>query len=265
MAFRNELTDIAMDELKAHGVRGHLRDTNGGHIEISWQVVPEKEVRRIIVAKTTSDWRSRMNTRAEVRRHLRADNVTLKMTQAKPKKAATLKIEQALSLPQEIIPIPDQVAAVRSEIGDLAELVMRLTKIVTGVRDTIAAYVPPPPATVPTPSSSRSVKLAEYLSQDRWVSIDTLPRDTGLKPEQIKLKLQYLKNHDQIEMFRGQVKLKPAAAAAPPKIHWKTARKMAEAAAAKPVTAKAKAKANGVNGHHASPRRRKSAAAASAA
>lgn len=258
MAFQNELTDIAMNELKAHGIRGQLRDTNGGHIEIAWQVVPEKEVRRVVVAKTTSDWRSRMNTRAEVRRALRADNVTLKMV-TKPKKADVLKVEQAMSLPQEILPIPDQVAALRSEVGDLAELVLRLTKIVTGVRDTITAYVPAPAVVAPTPASSRSVKLVEYLSHDRWVNIDTLPRDTGLKAEQIKLKLQYLKNHNEVEIFRGQVRLKPTTPK-PKKIHWKTARKAAEEAAKPAAKAKPKNKKK-VNGHH-SPRQTKPSATA---
>ncbi|MET3995058.1 hypothetical protein ABID65_006724 [Bradyrhizobium sp. S3.9.2] len=244
MTFRNELTDIATNELRAHGIKGHLRDTNGGHIEIAWQVVPEKEVRRVVVAKTPSDWRARMNTRGEIRRLLRADNVALKMTQTKPKKAAALKVERAMSLPQEILPIPDQVAALRSEVGDLTELVLRLTKIVTGVRDTIAAYVPAPAVVAPAPTSSRSIKLIEYLSHDRWVNVDTLPRDTGLKPEQIKLKLQYLKNHDEVEIFRGQVRLKQTTPK-PKKMHWKTARKAA-ADAAKLATTKQPNKVNGL-------------------
>ncbi|GAB9186007.1 hypothetical protein [Bradyrhizobium diazoefficiens] len=243
MAHQNELTEIALSELKAHGIRGHIRDTNGGHIEISWQVVPEKEVRRIIVAKSTSDWRSRMNTRADVRRFLRADNISLKMS-TQPKKQTQLQAEKAMSLPQpDVLPIPDQIAAMRGEMSDLSELVMRLYKIVAGVRDNIASYVPKPVEAAPKPTSSRSVKLVEYLAHDRWVTIDTLPRDTGLTAEQIKLKLQYLKNHDEVEIFRGQAKLKPPKPreAAPKKLHWKTAQKMArEAAAAKEATTPAR-------------------------
>ncbi|MHC2582251.1 hypothetical protein ACVI1J_005572 [Bradyrhizobium diazoefficiens] len=243
MAYSNELTEIAINELKAHGIKAQLRDTNGGHIEIAWQVVPEKEVRKIVVAKTTSDWRSRLNTRADVRRLLRADNVSLKMSQEKPKKPTQLQAEKAMSLPQpDVLPVPDQVAAMRSEMADLSELVVRLVKIVTGVRDTIAAYVPKPVEAAPKPASSRSVKLVEYLSHDRWVTIETLPRDTGLTAEQIKLKLQYLKNHDEIEIFRGQVKLKPPkdGKAAKKKVHWKTAQKIAREAAeaAKPPAGK---------------------------
>ncbi|MBR0741144.1 hypothetical protein JQ581_29855 [Bradyrhizobium liaoningense] len=234
MSHHNELTEIAISELKAHGIRAQLRDTNGGHIEIAWQVVPEKEVRRVIVAKTTSDWRSRMNTRAEVRRLLRADNVTLKMSVSKPKKKKQLIAEKAMSLPEpDVLPIPDQVAAMRAEMADLTELVVRLVRIVTGVRDTIATYVPKPVEAALQPASSRSVKLVEYLARDRWTTIDTLPRDTGLTAEQIKLKLQYLKNHDEIEIFRGQAKLKPPkpGEAKRKKLHWKTARKMEREAA----------------------------------
>ncbi|MCK1446097.1 hypothetical protein IVB34_23295 [Bradyrhizobium sp. 2] len=244
MAYQNELTEIAINELKAHGIRPQLRDTNGGHIEIAWQVVPEKDVRKIVVAKTTSDWRSRVNTRADVRRLLRADNVSLKMSTDRPKKPEKLKVEQALSLPVEVLPIPDQVAAMRGEMADLAELVVRLVKIVTGVRDTISTYVPKPEEVKPAPASSRSIKLVEYISHDRWTNIDTLPRDTGLKPEQIKLKLQYLKNHDEVEIFRGQVKLKPPkhGEAPPKKVHWKTAQKIAREEAERVAKEKAAAK-----------------------
>ncbi|WP_445215447.1 hypothetical protein ACKWRH_23490 [Bradyrhizobium sp. Pa8] len=233
MAYHNELTEIALNELKAHGIKGHLRDTNGGHIEITWRVVPEKEVRTIIVAKTTSDWRARMNTRAEVRRLLRADNVTLKMQhEKKPHKVPHLN--KALSLPQpETLSVPDRLSAISSELSDLTELVLRLTKISTTVRDTVAVHVPKPETIVPPPPSSRSIKLVEYLSEERWVTIDTLPRDTGLKPEQIKLKLQYLKQHDLVELYRGQVRLKSPKAKPEKKVHWKTAQKAAREAEAK--------------------------------
>lgn len=115
MAYSNELTEIALNELKLHGVKGQTRDTNGGHIEIAWQVVPEKEVRRVIVAKTASDWRARMNTRAEVRKLLRADNVTLKSQNDKPEKPKPLTKALELPQPEAVVPIPDQMKALRGE------------------------------------------------------------------------------------------------------------------------------------------------------
>ncbi|MGY8677285.1 hypothetical protein Q2941_05635 [Bradyrhizobium sp. UFLA05-153] len=207
MAYSNELTEIALNELKLHGVKGHTRDTNGGHIEIAWQVVPEKEVRRVFVAKTASDWRARMNTRAEVRKLLRADNVTLKSQNEKqPQKPKPLTKALELPQPDAVIPLPDQFKALRGEVADLTELVLRLTKIATGMREVLTTHVPKPqPAAPEMKPSSRSIKLVEYLSLDRWIAISALVRDTGLTPTQIKLKLHYLKQHDQIEIYRCEV------------------------------------------------------------
>lgn len=208
MAYQNELTEIALKELKLHGIKGATRDTNGNHIEIAWQACPEKEVRRIFAAKTPSDWRSRMNIRSEVRKFLRADNVPL-VLQHKPK-SKPAPMEKALSLPPtDIIPVPDQVATLSREVADLTELVLKLTKIVSGVRDKIDAYVPPPPKPVVVQQSSRSIKLVEYLSHDKFVSVAALVRDTGLSKKQVDLKLYYLKTHGQIEMYQGGARLKP--------------------------------------------------------
>ncbi|WP_063685492.1 hypothetical protein [Bradyrhizobium stylosanthis] len=212
MAYSNELTEIALNELKLHGVKGQTRDTNGGHIEIAWQVVPEKEVRRVFVAKTASDWRARMNTRAEVRKLLRADNVTLKAQNQRPEKPKPLTKALELPQPDAVVPLPDQMKALRGEVADLTELVLRLTKIAAGMREVLTTHVPKPqPAAPVMKPSSRSIKLVEYLSLDRWIAISALVRDTGLTPTQIKLKLHYLKQHDQIDIYRGEVRLKPAA------------------------------------------------------
>lgn len=200
-----------LNELKLHGVKGLTRDTNGGHIEIAWQVVPEKEVRRVFVAKTASDWRARMNTRAGVRKLLRADNVVLKAQNEKPQKPKPLAKALELPQPDTVVPMPDQMKALRGELADLTELVLRLTRIATGMREVLTTHVPKPQPAVPdVKPSSRSIKLVEYLSLDRWTTTSALVRDTGLSPAQIKLKLHYLKQHGQIEIYRGEVRLKPA-------------------------------------------------------
>ncbi|MHC2277344.1 hypothetical protein ACVME8_003955 [Bradyrhizobium diazoefficiens] len=133
-----------LNELKLHGVKGLTRDTNGGHIEIAWQVVPEKEVRRVFVAKTASDWRARMNTRAEVRKLLRADNVVLKAQNEKPQKPKPLAKALELPQPDTVVPMPDQMKALRGELADLTELVLRLTRIATGMREVLTTHVPKP-------------------------------------------------------------------------------------------------------------------------
>ena len=120
--------------------------------------MPEKELRRVITSRTGSDWRARMNIRAEVRRLLRADNVTLKQ-EPKPKKH--LELAKALNLPQEVVPLPDQISALRGEVADLTELMVRVYKGVGTLREAVTAQAPPPP---PQPLNSRSVKIKEYLS-----------------------------------------------------------------------------------------------------
>ena len=120
----SELMEVATAELKQHGIKPQITYTNGGHIEIAWRVVPEKELRRVITSKTGSDWRARMNIRSEVRKLLRADNVSLKREEPKPKKHQELT--KALNLPQQVVPIPDQIAARRGEVADLTELMIRV-------------------------------------------------------------------------------------------------------------------------------------------
>ncbi|KRR21384.1 hypothetical protein CQ14_06965 [Bradyrhizobium lablabi] len=229
----SELTEIATAELKQHGIKPQITHTNGGHIEIAWRVVPEKELRRVITSKTGSDWRARMNLRAEVRRLLRADNVALKQ-ETKPKKHPELA--KALNLPQEVVPLPDQVSALRGEVADLTALMTRVAKVVGSLRDTVAAQVVPPPPK-PEPPSSRSVKIKEYLSLDRWVSLSALARDTGLSPKQIKLKLDYLARLGELTVYQGQAKLN-AVEPRPKKPRGRAAHK-----------AKVVKKAKGTNGH----------------
>ncbi|MET3969071.1 hypothetical protein [Bradyrhizobium sp. S3.9.1] len=203
----NELVDIATAELKQYGIKPEVTHTNGGHIQIKWRVVPEKELRCVTTAKTGSDWRNRMNIRADVRRLLRADNVTLKREEPKPKRHPALA--KALSLPKEVVPIPDQIAALRGEVADLTELMVRTFRMVGNMRETIAAQTPPPlpPAPPPAPASSRSVKIKEFLALDRWVSLSALVRDTGLSSQQVKLKLYYLEQLGEVTVYQGQAKL----------------------------------------------------------
>jgi hypothetical protein len=195
----SDLTEIAVAELRQYGIKPQVTQTNGGHIEIAWRVVPEKELRRVICAKTASDWRARMNIRAEVRRALRADNVTLKRERETKPAPRHQELTKALSLPQQVIPIPDQLSALRGEVADLTELVIRIAKMVSRI-------VPAPPKPV-EPTSSRSVKIKEYLTLDRWVSLSALARDTGLASKQIKLKLDYLARLGEVTVYQGQAKL----------------------------------------------------------
>ena len=120
--------EIVTSELKLHGIKAHTRDLGSGHIEITWQVAPEKEVRKVVTAKTASDWRAGMNLRAVVRKLLRADNVATKR-QAEPRRKPNA-LAKALDVPKPdtIVTIPEQLTAMRCELADLTELVLRLAK-----------------------------------------------------------------------------------------------------------------------------------------
>jgi len=232
LSHHSELVEVATAELKPHGIKPKITYTNGGHIEIAWRLVPEKELRRVITSRTGSDWRARMNIRAEVGRLLRADNVTLKQ-EPKPKKH--LELAKALNLPQEVVPLPDQISALRGEVADLTELMVRVYKGVGTLREAVTAQAPPPP---PQPLNSRSVKIKEYLSLDRWLSLSALARDTGLSAKQIKQKLGYLERLGEVTLYQGQAKLN-AVEPRPKKPRGRAAHK------AKPTTKIKKA-----NGHH---------------
>jgi hypothetical protein len=139
-----EVLDVIRRELKAHGVTPTIERTSK-HVDVRWQI-PGKQPRVYTTSSTPSDWRTRMNARAEVRRMLRADNVTLD-TAAKPR---TLT-ERVVQPPRHVETIPDQVAAMRSELSDLSELIMELLEV---VRNTAAVLIP-----VQRAESSRNQRL----------------------------------------------------------------------------------------------------------
>jgi hypothetical protein len=240
----HETVDIALAELKLHGIKGQTRDLGSGHIEIAWQVVPEKEVRKVVTAKTASDWRAGLNIRSTVRGLLRADNVEIRrQPQIGKKKPAAL--QKALDLPRPDVPTtPEQLTAIRGELADLTQLTLRLAKHIGQLREAVL-----PKAATPAPAHrpeiklpSRSIKLAEYLNAVSSVSIASLVRDTGLDLKQIKLKLAYLERQGRVVVHQNMAKLKPAS---PPPV-------VAKSKTATKANAPRKRHANGkLNGHHA--------------
>lgn len=133
MTKANEEVDVVVQELRACGIKPQVERTPR-HIAISWQAGPDKPPRTVIVSSTPSDWRGRLNARAEVRRYLRADNISLR-EQAKPAPLA----QRIIGPPRHVETTPDQVAAMRSEVADLTELCLELADVVAR---TAAVLVP---------------------------------------------------------------------------------------------------------------------------
>jgi hypothetical protein len=74
-AMRNECLAAALRELDAAGVRD-IEQVNGGkHLQLRWRVNGHAALRMYSLPVTPSDWRAPRNTRAEIRRILRADGV----------------------------------------------------------------------------------------------------------------------------------------------------------------------------------------------
>jgi biotin operon repressor len=203
---RNEALDFVTSELSSRGIRFDTATSGSNHIEIRWQVSPDKEVRSFFAPNTPSDHRGRLNARAAVRRLLKADGVNLEPP-ASRKPAALL--HRALELPKHVDPVPDQLKALRGELADLTELMLDLSGTVTMIREHIL-HREPKPAPPPKPPSARSVKIMDYIVAN-WSSLDALARDTGLTEAAIWRKLHYLKTKKgaHIDLERHRVRIHP--------------------------------------------------------
>src|SRR6185312_8378296 len=98
MSGRNECVDVALSELSKYGLTGRV-ESRGKHLEVSW--VYQGVSRFVTVSATPSDRRSVLNTRADVRRTLRAQGV-------EPLPAKVIAVQKAFSLPT-----PNDTGAVR--------------------------------------------------------------------------------------------------------------------------------------------------------
>lgn len=197
-------------EFKLWGVRPNVEYLKSGHIELSWNATPDKPERRHVIAKTGSDWRGWMNSRAHIRRLFKQDGLSVKEQVRKPKSA----IVKALSVPGHIETDADQIKLLRAEVSDLSELVLMMNKT---LRELIAVTppaevpqsLPPPPPPAPKPSV-RSVKAIDFVST-AWNSTDALARDMGLPPKTAYQKLSYLMRQDLVELSGGRWRKRPEA------------------------------------------------------
>jgi hypothetical protein len=235
------LSQIA-SEFKLWGVKFTSRDTNGNHVEVQWQATPDKEIRRYVIAKTSSDWRGPLNAISHIRRTFKADGLTLKQECAKVKPV----LAKALSLPEPVERDVDQIRMLRAEVADLSELVLEMASMVSVMKDALAATpvsapvvipapvveVPPflPPAPQPPPAplplfqvlqppqqvlkpppkkpSVRSIKTINFVG-DAWSSTGALARDMGLPVKIAYMKLYYLMRKDIIELSGDRWRKKP--------------------------------------------------------
>jgi hypothetical protein len=231
----DSVLNLIASEFKLWGVKFQHRRSEGGHIELAWQVSPDKEVRKTYLPHSSSDWRSWLNQRAQVRSMFRQDGLI------DPKKRAPEPVlKKALSLPQQQPERrEDQTTAMRCEIAELTNYVLELGNIVSALVDTMKSQLMtqikdqspmPIPVPVPVPVSTplktrapntRSKKVLDYLSVN-WNSLDAIARDMGLDPIIVKRKLVYLYQKDKVELSEGRWRRKPTTSFGrkkPPVIH----------------------------------------------
>lgn len=257
MAEDSVLNNI-LSEFKLWGLKPTIEHRNGGHIELQWQVSPDKEPRRTILPKTGSDWRGWLNQRAQVRRMFKQDGLR-DPRDTIPKKPEPI-LQKALSPPPPPPEKPeDQIKSMRCEIADLTELVLELGSLVSKLCDiekppvAIAAQAPQPqePAPPPPPPkrarNTRGNKVIDYLSNN-WNSLDAIARDMGLEQIIVKRKLVYLAKNGAVELSDGRWRKTPppkAETAAVPKAKRKKVNGLSHA-----LNAKIKRNGHSLNGHH---------------
>lgn len=211
----DDALSVLRSEFKLWGVHFEHRPTGGGHIEVRWQVNPDKPLRKTYIPSTASDHRGSLNKRAELRRLFQQDGLSLKA----PEKPVPV-LRKALSLPQPVETDREQIRAMRGEIGELTSLVIELGGIIAELRDTIGvkprpepiplpAFIPPPPPAPPKPSI-RSIKTISYVGEN-WNSTAALAYAMDLPANIAYRKLYYLMKQNKVELSAGRWRLKPKA------------------------------------------------------
>lgn len=111
---RMEHIELAMEELERYGLKGEVSE-RGKHLEIGWETPLGR--RFVIVPKTPSDWRGCLNSRSDVRKLLRADNL-------QPKAINELTFQKAMSLPKA--PVLPREQLLKNDIDALTDMVFEL-------------------------------------------------------------------------------------------------------------------------------------------
>lgn len=190
-------------EFKLWGVPFTSRTMNSGHVEIVWQATPDKEMRRYIIPKSSSDWRGPLNARSKIRQFFKQDGLQPLPLCPKIKPKSTLA--KALQLPQPVLPVEtdaDQIKMLRAEIGDLTDLVLDLATTIKGL---MPASAPAPVIATPTPPAipprkiEPKTKIIDHVTKN-WNSTETIAREAGLTREMAYRKLYYLSTKNRVEL-----------------------------------------------------------------
>lgn len=126
MTQRNECVDLVINELERYGLRGEVAE-RGKHLEVAWSTPHGR--RFVIVAKTPSDWRASLNTRSDLRKMLRADNL-------QPKQISELSFQKAMSLPKQIITTEH---ILQKDVNELTDLMFDMQLQMIALQDKLTS------------------------------------------------------------------------------------------------------------------------------
>jgi hypothetical protein len=129
MSQRNEHLELVMDELERYGLRGEVGE-RGKHLEIAFETPLGR--RFIIMPKTPSDWRGAMNSRSDLRKILRKDNL-------QPKVISQLSFQKAMSLPKPQAMPPELI--LQKDVNELIDLVFELQSQFAAIQELNAMLI----------------------------------------------------------------------------------------------------------------------------
>jgi hypothetical protein len=115
---RNPCLDTALTELDAVGIRDYQLARGGKHLQLRWAF--NGQLRMLTIPITPSDWRSRHNTRSDLRKMLRADGLLPETNGAThpPTKPPPCWREQIETLTHQLnrVNVPAELTAERNDI-----------------------------------------------------------------------------------------------------------------------------------------------------
>lgn len=161
MSQRLEHLEPVLDELERYGLRGEIGE-RGKHLEIRW-VTPLGE-RFIIMPKTPSDWRGALNSRSDLRKMLRADNL-------QPKPVSEMTFQKAMSLPKA--PSVTKEQFLQNDVDALTDLVFELQGRLSEMQSQMTALHD-------KVASARVVSYIQYGDDIKLPEVATAPTSTML-------------------------------------------------------------------------------------
>ena len=114
---RNPCLEAALKELDAAGIRDVEQVHGGKHLQLRWQT-NGRGLRVYNMPRTPSDWRAVHNTRAGIRRLLRADGLLIEPERAESSAASPApKVDRITKLERRLQALEDLVRTIQTGGG----------------------------------------------------------------------------------------------------------------------------------------------------